>query len=370
MSANEKLYWYWLYNIEGIGLATIDKLLRWYDTPKNLYHNVHMEALQEMRISNKASRQLLESRNWDIIQKSYERLIQKNIRVVTRADKEYPEKLKTIYQPPGVLYVRGQLPREEVPSIAIVGARECSNYGKELALYFANELSKQGVQIISGLARGIDRYAHVGSMHETGRTYAILGSGIDVCYPKEHYSLYFDLIEHGGVISEYNLGTKPHQSNFPMRNRIISGLSDGILLVEARAKSGSLITMELGLDQGKNVYACPGRIFDSLSEGTNQVIQQGGKLVLSPKDILEDCRIFVDLTRQKMKKNNNMLERDEKMVYDSLSLIPKHMEEIMNETGISVDSLAIILFEMQLKGRIKQLTGNYYTRCIPTEDKE
>lgn len=369
-NSKESLYWYWLYNIEGIGLESIKKLLAIYETPEQIFHNISLDHLNSLRISKKSIDHLLNSRNLDIASRSYHHLLQKGIRVITFADKEYPKKLKNIYNPPGVLYVRGKLPREDVPSIAIVGARDCSNYGRELAIYFAKELSKQGIQIISGLARGIDRFAHEGALLLDGGTYGVLGCGIDICYPKENINLYMDILDSGGILSEYNLGYRPLQGNFPMRNRIISGLSDGILLVEAREKSGSLITMELGLEQGKNIYACPGRIFDSLSYGTNHIIQQGGKLVLTPRDILEDYDFCQDATGKKLKKNNYMLEREEKIVYDRLSLMPKHMEDIMNETSITVNRLSEILFELQLKGIIKQTGGNYFSCLLTTEDRE
>ena len=366
----ESLYWYWLYNIEGIGFESIHKLFKIYETPEQIYHNITSNELDSLKISKKGKDNLINSRNLDIVSKSYNRLLQKGIGVITRADEEYPARLKNIYNPPGVLYVRGKLPVEAVPSIAIVGARDCSNYGKELAMYFARELSKHGVHVISGLARGIDSFAHVGALEFEGSTFGVLGCGIDICYPKENIKLYMDILKLGGILSEYNLGYRPLQGNFPMRNRIISGLADGILLVEAREKSGSLITMELGLEQGKNIYACPGRVFDSLSYGTNHIIQQGGKLVLSPEDILEDYDFHWDKTGRNLKKNNYMLETEEKIVYDILSLMPKHMEDIMNETGIAVNRLSEILFELQMKGVIKQTAGNYFSCHIAKEDRE
>ena len=364
------LYWYWLYNIEGVGFESIHKLLNIYETAEDIYHNIDINELDSLKISKKGKANLISSRNMEIVNRSYNHLLQKGIRIITRSDEEYPSRLKNIYNPPGVLYVRGKLPKEEIPSIAIVGARDCSNYGKELAVYFARELSKRGIQVISGLARGIDSYAHIGALDFTGSTFGVLGCGIDICYPRENIKLYMDILNSGGILSEYNLGYRPLQANFPMRNRIISGLSDGILLVEAREKSGSLITMELGLEQGKNIYACPGRVFDSLSGGTNHIIQQGGKMVLSPEDILEDYDLHWDNTGSNLKKNNYVLETEEKIVYDRLSLMPKHMEDIMNETGITVNRLSEILFELQLKGIIKQTTGNYFSCQIESKDRE
>lgn len=364
---DNSLYWYWLYNIEGIGIKTRMKLLEIYQNPYEIFHHFSSDDISGLSIPKKTVENLINSRNLDIVSKNYSFLEQKGIRIITLADEEYPEKLKNIYDPPGVLYVRGNLPEPTKPSIAIVGARECTNYGKELAMDFASELSKRGIQIISGLAKGIDSFAHQGAYDKVGRTYAVLGCGIDICYPRENINLYMDIIRTGGILSEYPPGYQPIQGNFPMRNRIISGLSDGILLVEARKKSGSLITMDYGLEQGKNIYACPGRITDALSFGTNHTIQMGGKMVLEPDDILEDYGLDDRTTGKNLKKNDYVLEKEEKIVYDGLSLMPKHMEEIMNETGLKMNQVSEILFQLQLKGIIIQTTGNYFSRVLRPE---
>ena len=367
---DESLYWFWFCNIEGIGNESRRRLLQIYGKPKDVFLNVSLNDLTLLKIREKSAINLINSRKLDIVYKCYEKLVQKEISVITLADEEYPKRLRNIFNPPGVLYLRGKLPKEEDVTIAIVGARDCSNYGKELAKHFAYELSKKGIQIISGLAKGIDSYAHCGAIGNEGNTYAVLGCGIDICYPRENIQLYMDILNSGGILSEYNIGLPPLQGNFPLRNRIISGLSDGILLVEARERSGSLITMEHGLEQGKNIYACPGRIFDSLSIGTNQIIQQGGKLVLSAQDIFEDFGIESLVTGRNLKKNNNLLERDEKMVYDRLSLMPKYVEELKNETGFDFNHLSEVLLQLQMKGHIKQIAGNYYSSLISTEDTE
>ena len=253
------------------------------------------------------------------------------------------------------------MPEESKKSIAIVGARECSNYGKEIALHFARELAKQGIQIISGLARGVDRYSHIGTLEQDGKTFAVLGCGIDICYPKENIDTYMEIIETGGIISEYPPGFQPIAANFPMRNRIISGISDGILLVEARQKSGSLITMDYGLDQGKNIYACPGRITDTLSYGTNHIIQMGGKLVMSPEDIFEDFGLHES---EGSCVGKEILGGVELQVYDCLELMPKHIEEILQETGLTMEQVSEVLFQLQLTGCIKQVAGNYYSKTM------
>jgi len=362
--SDESIYYYWLYNIEGTGPKTREKLIKRYGSPKNVFQYAAISDLLELGISQKNSERIINSRKLEIVIKNMNNLYQKGIRIITLADEEYPDKLRHIYDAPGVLYVRGGLPKEQTLSIAVVGARECSNYGKELAIHFAKKLAECGVQIISGLAKGIDSFAHLGARSCQGKTYAVMGCGIDQCYPRENINLYMDILESGGVISEYPPGYRPLKANFPMRNRIISGLSDGILLVEAREKSGSLGTMDHGLEQGKNIYACPGRIFDALSLGTNHMIQMGGKLVLEPKDILEDYGMEKLLAGKNLKKNYYMLEKEEKIVYDGLSLMPKHIEEIINETGYSVEFASNVLMSLKMKGAIRQTGGNYFARTV------
>lgn len=362
----ESLYWYWLYNIEGIGPKIRQKLLAIYQTPLELFEHLKEEDLRLLSIPSKTIQNLVQNRDIERIQKSYDMLEKRGIRVVTYADEEYPKRLMHIYDAPGVLYVKGQLPDEDCPTIAIVGARDCTNYGKEIATYFARHLSEAGVQIVSGLARGVDRYAHEGAVNYLGGTYAVLGCGIDICYPRENINLYMEIEKQGGILSEYPPGYQPLQGNFPMRNRIISGLADGILLVEARKKSGSLITMDYGLDQGKNIYACPGRITDSLSYGTNHIIQLGGKLVLEPRDILEDFGI--DAVRQSHEEPDlSLLTTDERSIYELLSLMPKHVEEILNESHKKVGQVTQLLLQLQLKGFVKEISGNYYSKTYRVE---
>ncbi len=210
----------------------------------------------------------------------------KTIRIV---DKLYPEKLKNIYAPPEQLYIIGDETILNKKSIAIIGCRECSTYGANMAKKFSYELSKKGINIISGLARGIDTYSHIGAIMAKQKTIAILGSGLDKIYPAENKKICAEIIKYGGaIITEFPLGTKPEKINFPIRNRIISGLSDGILVIEAKERSGTLITVEYGLDQGKDIFVIPGNITSKFSNGTNKLIKEGAKLVTSIEEILEE----------------------------------------------------------------------------------
>ncbi len=283
-----KEYWYWIINIEKVGIKKIKSLIDYYGSPKDAFHGKESELKQISTLREKDIINISRSKNIHKIQKNYNSLNKKDIYLVTIDDTDYPKRLKDIYDSPYGLYVKGNLPKEDKLTISVVGARNCTDYGKEVALRLSKELASCGVQIISGLAHGIDGYAHQGALNAGGKTYAILGCGIDICYPKENFSLYMDIMEQGGIISEYGLGKPPMAYQFPMRNRIISGLSDGILVIEAREKSGSLITVDSGLEQGKNIYAVPGSIYNKLSEGCNNLIKQGAKIITSSQDILED----------------------------------------------------------------------------------
>lgn len=211
------------------------------------------------------------------------------MKVIYQAEKNYPEKLNTIYSSPAKLYLLGDETILNKPSIAIIGCRQASDYGKKVAFRFAYNLAKRGIVIISGLARGIDTYAHLGAVKANGQTIAILGSGFGHIYPKENKELCREIIQKGGaILTEYEPSSKPEKMHFPARNRLISGLSNGVLVVEAKQKSGTLITVDHALEQGREVFIIPGNITSNNSYGTNDLIKQGAKLVTSIEDILEE----------------------------------------------------------------------------------
>lgn len=359
----KKEYWFWLCNLEHIGMKKIQALLDFFGTPEEIYRDTGtgLDQLKQLTPSDKET--ILKSKIEKRIQESYAKLKEKGIYFVTKDEDQYPRRLHNIYNPPFGLYVKGSLPKEDQISIAIIGARNCSEYGRETAKYFASELAKRGIQIISGLARGIDGYAHEGALMVNGSTYAIEGCSVDMCYPKENFNLYMNMQVNGGVISEYGLNCYPKPYNFPMRNRIISGLSDGILVIEAKEKSGSLITVDMGLEQGKNIYSVPGRIMDILSLGCNNLIKMGAKLVTGPEDILDDYGIEYNNCKKHLKKSNKSLETKEKIVYAVLSFVPKHMNEIAGETNLSIMELTEILMQLELKNYITQVGKNYY-KCV------
>lgn len=284
-------------------------------------------------------------------------------RIIKKGDSDYPEKLTRIKDAPEKLYVRGNLPNPKKKSVAIVGARNASDYGLTLAKTVAKILSMNDIQVISGLAMGIDTSGHIGSIEVEKPTFAILGCGVDICFPTHNSNVYERIIEYGGgIISELDIGTPPLPHNFPLRNRIISGLSDIVIVVEAREKSGSLITSDYALEQGKTIFACPGRVGDSLSRGTNNLIKQGAYILTSADDILEHLGLIVDGIIPKVEKDIGKLDYFERLIYDVLKDDLLHIDQIVEKTKIPVSKCINTLMSLELNGFVETSVNNYYRR--------
>ncbi len=351
--------------IPALGAVSIRALGEEFGGFSNLF-NIEETALRESGILREAQIQALcagKKKQAEYLE-AYEKLSERGIRFVTPLDPDYPKRLLHIHGYPMGLYVRGKLPDPGVPAVAIVGARGCSEYGSQLAEAFAEMLAREQVQIISGLALGIDGSAHRGALKAEADTYGVLGCGVNICYPSAHYKLYGQMLEHGGILSEFPLDTRPLKPNFPMRNRIISGLSDAVLVVEAKEKSGSLITAEFGLDQGKEIFAVPGRITDHLSGGCNRLIQQGAHMAISPEDILEYLGMKCEKRLIIHEKNVNGLAKPEKMVYACLDFKAKHLEEISGQCGMGISECMGILLELELQGYAFRAANHYYGKKI------
>ena len=275
--------------------------------------------------------------------------------------KEYPSGLAEIPDPPFALFVKGTCPGAKKKA-AIVGARGCSGYGEHYTREFAEVLAAAGVDIISGMAKGIDGTGQRAALNAGGKSYAVLGSGVDVCYPRENIGLYMDIQEKGGIVSEFSPGTQPYAWNFPRRNRIISALADWILIMEAKERSRSLITADLALEQGKDVYALPGPVNSVLSQGCHRLIKQGAGILITPEELMDEWNINPVEIGQKGNKSEKMLESPEFMVYSCLDLFPKGTNQLMKETGLSVTELMERLITLELNGYVKEVSRNYYIR--------
>lgn len=312
-----KKYWIWFSLIKGLGCVRKNNLLKIYGTPEEIYKLSKRELLKVDGIGEETVTNIIEAKNEKILNYHIKYMKENNIDIIHICEKSYPQLLKQIYDAPVSLFIRGNKEILNGKSIGVVGCRDCTDYGKKAAKYFAYNLSKEkSVNIVSGLAKGVDSYAHWGSVganiecestkncgkkqescgkinddcgklkNDCGKTIAILGNGLDMIYPKENIELANEIIRNGGaIISEYPCGTKPDKMNFPARNRIISGLSKGIIVIEAKEKSGTLITVDFALEQGRDVFVVPGNINSINSVGTNDLIKQGAKIVTSYEDI-------------------------------------------------------------------------------------
>lgn len=289
---------------------------------------------------------------------SFTQSYSQNYYYIDRFDSKYPEKLQCIKDPPSGIYVKGTLPDPDKPCVAIVGSRICSSYGRLCATEFGKALAENGVQVISGLARGIDAIAQNSACEAGGSSFGILGCGINVIYPAQNKHIYEKILEKGGLISEFSPSAPPIGRQFAIRNRIISALSDIVLVIEAKEKSGTGITVTNALEQGKDIYALPGRIYDICSSGCNRLISQGAGVAISPQTILEALGINSSLE----KPSCNILEPLEKKVFDKLDFYPTSLDVISTATHILIPELLNILFHLQMKGFIKEEGRHFYSK--------
>lgn len=362
----------WLNTIPGINIGYILRLKKKLGNIWNIYDSGE-RALKEV-VPEGVADNIMASKKSGRVCEEYERLLDKGIELVYPERECYPDKLRKIYMPPQLLYVKGRIKssiNEYNKTIGIVGSRNPSCYGREICRYFGEELGKAGFNIVSGMAKGIDGIAHRAALDKNAYTVAVLGSGINVAYPRSNLELYMQIQENGAIISEYGLDVAPHPGQFPVRNRIISGLSDSVLVVEARAKSGSLITADQAAEQGRIVYAVPGRLMDPCCEGTNNIIRDGAICVTKPMDIIEDMvgitedkREDSSLTSQSPAKapgcKTISFSEEERRVLEILSLEPTYIDDIIQKTRIGVTKAISILYGMEMKGVIKQSGKGYY----------
>jgi DNA processing protein len=366
LSETERVILFWLCGMPSIGAVSIRKLYEYFQSFERIFNMEERELLSCGILKQAQVDELLAGKKeYPKRQKSYHKLLADGILCITPFDTEYPVRLKELPDYPMMLFVKGRLPQDNRPCVAVVGARGCSAYGEQITETFTRTLASEGVQIVSGLAMGIDGAAHRGCLSVPGgQTFGILGCGVNICYPMQHYDLYEAMQKDGGVISEFLPGTEPVRRNFPMRNRIISGLADVVLVTEAKERSGSLITAELGLDQGREIFAVPGRITDHLSRGCNRLLAQGAHLALSPDDILEYLGIIRDKKLIIREKNSQRLAKKEKIVYACLEFSPRHIDLIAADAGLSVTDCMGILLELELGGYAFRASNQYYGRKI------
>jgi DNA processing protein len=367
--AEPRLYWIGFNFVKGIGAVRFKALLDFFGDPAVAW-NAPTEALMEAGLSAKIVENLNKVRTQVNLEKVYERMQAQGITCLTWDDEVYPRHLKNIDQPPPVIYVRGELLPEDDWAVAIVGTRKVTSYGRQVTEEIAGFLAQNRVTVVSGLARGVDGIAHQSALKAGGRTIAVLGSGVDRIYPPENRRLADEMNTHGALVSDYPPGTAPDGTNFPPRNRIISGLSLAVVIVEAGVTSGALITATFAAEQGRDVFAVPGTIHAPQSKGTNRLIRDGAQPLLDPQEILEVLNL-TQVTEKQAARRVLPTDPIEMRLFSALGPEPLHVDEIRAQTNLPIEQVSAALAMMELKGLVRQVGGmNYIALHEPKEEYE
>ena len=351
-------YWVGFNIVQGIGPTRLRALIDYFGGVEQAWR-APAEGLRNAGLDRRSLENLLADRARLDLDRELERIAADGAQVLTWESPTYPRLLREISDSPPVLYVKGTLMEEDAWAVAVVGTRRSSPYGREVTRRLSAALARSGITIVSGLARGIDGEAHRAALEAGGRTIAVLGCGVDQVYPPEHRKLAAQIIAQGAVVSDYPLGTRPEGGNFPPRNRIISGLSLGVLITEAPVRSGALITANYAAEQGRDVFAVPGPILVRRSAGTNALIQDGAKLVLGPEDILEELNLNM-VVEQVEARQVLPADETEAALLSHLSAEPTHVDEIRQQVGLSIEQVTGTLALMELKGMVRQVGGMNY----------
>lgn len=367
--ASDIKHWLALGRVKGIGNITCKALLDEFNDSEAVFEAPLKRLEQVPGISKKTALSIKNFNEWDWVEKEIGLIKRHSVQFLTMTDADFPMSLLSIPDPPPYLYVKGTFYKSDENAVAVVGTRLPTPYGIASAERISRDLAGFGITLVSGAARGIDSAAHRGAIAGKGRTIAVLGSGIDIVYPPENKKLYEQIISNGAVVSEFSIGTPPLATNFPQRNRIISGLVKGVLVVEASERSGSLITAQLALDYGRDVFALPGSVTSSKSKGTNKLIKTGAKLVEDARDILEEMAIKGSEVRSQKsevmtdttKEMPPRLSSEEEKIMNLLDE-PYFIDTIIRKTGLSASRISALLLDMELKGLVEQQAGKQFVR--------
>jgi len=374
MELDASLSWLALALTPGLASRLSARLLREFGSPEEVFR-APLPKLEACRLPAPVAQAVFKKQSFKRAEK--ELALTRRIdrcRLVNWTDPEYPQTLLQIYDPPVMLYVRGDPQVLNLPAISIVGTRRPTLYGTQMAERMGRELAARGLVVVSGMARGIDAIGHQGAMAANGRAIGVLGTGVDVCYPKENRKLYDKVLERGAIISEFPLGTHPAPENFPIRNRIVAGMPLGVVVVEGAQYSGSLITARLAMEFGREVFGVPGNVTQPVSFAPNQLIKQGAKLVTNGADVIEELptpvRAALTQAEQPETEQRNLLaaaslNSSEKKIYDLLSTDePKHIDEIVERSGLNSSEVLATLFDLEMKGIIRQTPGKQFSRVL------
>ena len=359
---DERAYWIAFNCVAGIGPARLNALMELCGTIEAAW-NAPVQHLEAAGLDRRTINNLVAARRRLDPQNELEKVSRSGVDALTQEDPDYSTNLLCLPNAPPLLFVRGQLKQQDQLAVAVVGTRRVSPYGKEVARRIGNELAINGVTVVSGLALGIDAIAHAAALESGGRTIAVLGSGVDQIYPARNHRLALQIIENGALVSEYPLGTKPEARNFPPRNRIISGMSLAVVVVEAAARSGALITAAFAAEQGRDVYAVPGSILSPGSDGCNRLIQDGAIPVTSPDDLLEHLQLETAAARQEARVSVPATPQEE-LILRHISAEPRHMNEIVRAATLDTSQVGSLLATMEIKGLVRHVGLMQYVRAV------
>jgi len=358
ITPNDKPYWVALSKIERIGPQKFKRLAQYFPNLKTAWLASFGELLKA-GLMPKDAETIMEARNKINPNEEWKKLEKLNIKVITIEEKEYPRLLKEIYSPPALLYIQGNLPKNLDFTLAVVGTRKITTYGQQITPEIVKDLASAGLVIVSGLALGVDALSHQSCLEAGGKTIAVLGSGLDLIYPVSNRQLAEKIMENGALVSEYPLGTQPLKQHFPARNRIISGLSLGALVIEGDKDSGSLITSRFALEQNREVFAVPGSVYNKASIGPNNLIKMGAKPVTSAVDILEALNL--ELAQEYMESKKMMPDtKEEEILWPFLSKEPIHVDELIKKSKLNTSIVNSTLTMMEMKGKVRNLGGMNY----------
>jgi len=355
---DDRRYWVGFTLVKGIGAVRLQALLDYFGNVESAWSAKPLD-LVAAGLSPKLAERVIQVRGSVDLNEVMAQAEKNKIRILTWEDAEYPAHLKEIDQPPPVIYLRGEVTAEDSWSVAIVGTRAVTSYGRQVTEELAAVLAQNGVTVVSGLARGVDAIAHSAALKAGGRTLAVLGSGVDKIYPPEHRQMAEKIIAQGAVISDYPPGTPPESANFPPRNRIISGLAMAVVVVEAGDTSGALITAEFAVEQGREVFAVPGPVYAPQSKGTNRLIANGAKVLLQPAEVLEALDLTRNADRREIRRAAPAAAT-EAALFDLLGAEPKHVDDLRAQLELPIEKISSALTMMELKGMVRQVGGMHY----------
>jgi len=355
---DDKKYWVGFNLIKGIGAVRMQALINHFEDLEAAWKAAPVD-LARAGLSLKLIERIVQARGQVDLEKVWAKIESQGIKILTWKDEAYPQRLKEIEQPPPVLYVRGDYLPDDLFSVAIVGTRRVTPYGRQITEELSSYLAANGITVVSGLARGVDAIAHQTALKAGGRTLGVLGSGVDKIYPPEHRQMAEQMMGQGAILSDYSPGTPPDATNFPPRNRIISGLSLAVVVIEAGETSGALITAEFAAEQGREVFAVPGSILAPQSKGTNKLIQRGALPLLSINDLMQALNL-TRMDEHKAARKAIPADETEARVMRILGPEPLHVDEIRNQTELPIEKVSATLALMELKGMVRQVGGMNY----------